>query len=103
MIAAATGVAVEGLAGGGGGGGAHACAGPLVMVPAVRERVFYLPQGHVEQVRTGGRNGRATAKPLAAKNHSLLPRPPLKRKLLDVSAVPTPESASGGGGGDSNV
>ncbi|KAM0833636.1 hypothetical protein ACQ4PT_064142 [Festuca glaucescens] len=46
--------------GGGGGAGAaadalftelwKACAGPLVNVPAVGERVFYLPQGHIEQV-----------------------------------------------------
>ncbi|KAF0935938.1 hypothetical protein E2562_036929 [Oryza meyeriana var. granulata] len=39
------------------------------------------------------------SKPLVAKNRSLPPRPPLKRKLLDVSAVPAPESAPGGGGG----
>uniref|UniRef100_A0A0D9XZA5 Auxin response factor n=1 Tax=Leersia perrieri TaxID=77586 RepID=A0A0D9XZA5_9ORYZ len=58
MAAAAT--AVDGLAaaGEGGGGGVdglfvelwRACAGPLVNVPAVGERVFYLPQGHIEQV-----------------------------------------------------
>uniref|UniRef100_A0A0E0JAA1 Auxin response factor n=1 Tax=Oryza nivara TaxID=4536 RepID=A0A0E0JAA1_ORYNI len=63
MAAAATAAAspVEGLTGGGGGGGGgvdglfvelwRACAGPLVTVPAVGERVFYLPQGHIEQVR----------------------------------------------------
>ncbi|KAF0891171.1 hypothetical protein E2562_006530 [Oryza meyeriana var. granulata] len=45
----------------------------------------------------------AAAKPLAAKNRSLPPRPPLKRKILDVSAVPAPESAPGSGGGDSGV
>lgn len=28
----------------------HACAGPLVTVPSVGERVFYFPQGHLEQV-----------------------------------------------------
>ncbi|XP_020577783.1 auxin response factor 2-like [Phalaenopsis equestris] len=28
----------------------HACAGPLVSVPRVGERVFYFPQGHIEQV-----------------------------------------------------
>ncbi|XP_077229471.1 auxin response factor 2B-like isoform X1 [Tasmannia lanceolata] len=28
----------------------HACAGPLVTVPRVSERVFYFPQGHIEQV-----------------------------------------------------
>lgn len=27
-----------------------ACAGPLVDVPRTGERVFYLPQGHMEQV-----------------------------------------------------
>lgn len=27
-----------------------ACAGPLVDVPCVRERVYYFPQGHMEQV-----------------------------------------------------
>ncbi|XP_057870401.1 auxin response factor 2B isoform X2 [Cryptomeria japonica] len=28
----------------------HACAGPLVTVPRIGERVFYFPQGHIEQV-----------------------------------------------------
>ncbi|KAL0924119.1 hypothetical protein M5K25_004928 [Dendrobium thyrsiflorum] len=28
----------------------HACAGPLVTVPRLAERVFYFPQGHIEQV-----------------------------------------------------
>ncbi|KAG0489928.1 hypothetical protein HPP92_006791 [Vanilla planifolia] len=28
----------------------HACAGPLVTVPRVGERVLYFPQGHIEQV-----------------------------------------------------
>lgn len=28
----------------------HACAGPLVTVPSENERVFYFPQGHIEQV-----------------------------------------------------
>ncbi|KAJ6809966.1 auxin response factor 2-like [Iris pallida] len=28
----------------------HACAGPLVTVPRFGERVFYFPQGHIEQV-----------------------------------------------------
>ncbi|CAM8883541.1 unnamed protein product [Rhodiola kirilowii] len=28
----------------------HACAGPLVTVPRQGERVFYFPQGHIEQV-----------------------------------------------------
>ena len=28
----------------------HACAGPLVTVPRKGERVFYFPQGHIEQV-----------------------------------------------------
>ncbi|PKU65590.1 auxin response factor 2 [Dendrobium catenatum] len=28
----------------------HACAGPLVTVPRLGERVFYFPQGHIEQV-----------------------------------------------------
>ncbi|XP_011623419.1 auxin response factor 2 isoform X2 [Amborella trichopoda] len=28
----------------------HACAGPLVTVPHTGERVFYFPQGHIEQV-----------------------------------------------------
>ena len=28
----------------------HACAGPLVTVPQEGERVYYFPQGHMEQV-----------------------------------------------------
>ncbi|TYI72352.1 hypothetical protein E1A91_D07G055800v1 [Gossypium mustelinum] len=28
----------------------HACAGPLVTVPREQDRVFYFPQGHIEQV-----------------------------------------------------
>eukprot|EP01018_Ginkgo_biloba_P017330 Gb_23328 [translate_table: standard] len=28
----------------------HACAGPLVTVPRIGERVFYFPQGHMEQL-----------------------------------------------------
>lgn len=28
----------------------HACAGPLVNVPTVGDKVFYFPQGHIEQV-----------------------------------------------------
>ena len=27
------------------------CAGPVVDVPQAAERVFYFPQGHMEQVR----------------------------------------------------
>ncbi|KAJ6319778.1 hypothetical protein OIU78_015230 [Salix suchowensis] len=27
----------------------HACAGPLVYVPRVGDKVFYFPQGHMEQ------------------------------------------------------
>lgn len=29
-----------------------ACAGPLVTIPRVGEKVFYFPQGHIEQVST---------------------------------------------------
>lgn len=32
----------------------RACAGPLVTVPRKGERVFYFPQGHIEQVRVLG-------------------------------------------------
>lgn len=28
----------------------HACAGPLVTLPEIGERVYYFPQGHIEQV-----------------------------------------------------
>jgi hypothetical protein len=27
------------------------CAGPLVTVPRVGDKVYYFPQGHIEQVR----------------------------------------------------
>lgn len=30
----------------------HACAGPLVSLPALGSRVVYFPQGHSEQVST---------------------------------------------------
>lgn len=30
----------------------HACAGPLVNVPRQGQRVYYFPQGHMEQART---------------------------------------------------
>jgi hypothetical protein len=29
----------------------HACAGPLVTLPREGERVYYFPQGHMEQVK----------------------------------------------------
>uniref|UniRef100_A0A0D6QY18 Auxin response factor n=1 Tax=Araucaria cunninghamii TaxID=56994 RepID=A0A0D6QY18_ARACU len=35
----------------------HACAGPLVTVPRVGERVFYFPQGHMEQVEASTNQG----------------------------------------------
>ena len=28
----------------------RACAGPLVEIPRIGERVYYFPQGHIEQV-----------------------------------------------------
>lgn len=31
----------------------HACAGPLVSLPAIGSRVVYFPQGHSEQVSIG--------------------------------------------------
>jgi hypothetical protein len=31
----------------------HACAGPLVTVPRQGQRVYYFPQGHMEQVLAG--------------------------------------------------
>ncbi|PPD76235.1 hypothetical protein GOBAR_DD26832 [Gossypium barbadense] len=31
----------------------HACAGPLVTLPRVGERVYYFPQGHMEQLSCG--------------------------------------------------
>ncbi|KAK9034582.1 hypothetical protein V6N11_050740 [Hibiscus sabdariffa] len=34
----------------------HACAGPLVTVPRAGERVFYFPQGHIEQVEASTNN-----------------------------------------------
>ncbi|KAK4339849.1 hypothetical protein RND71_041311 [Anisodus tanguticus] len=35
----------------------HACAGPLVTVPRVRERVYYFPQGHMEQLEASTHGG----------------------------------------------
>ncbi|KAJ3701513.1 hypothetical protein LUZ61_005218 [Rhynchospora tenuis] len=35
----------------------RACAGPLVTVPRVNERVFYFPQGHIEQVEASTNQG----------------------------------------------
>lgn len=53
-------LALSSLAGGGGGGGGtedgmytelwNLCAGPLVTVPRVGDKVYYFPQGHIEQV-----------------------------------------------------
>uniref|UniRef100_A0A804RFR6 Auxin response factor n=1 Tax=Zea mays TaxID=4577 RepID=A0A804RFR6_MAIZE len=56
--AAAGGGADAGCGGGGGGGGKDAlfvelwkaCAGPLSSVPLLGEKVYYFPQGHIEQV-----------------------------------------------------
>ncbi|KAF0915360.1 hypothetical protein E2562_035851, partial [Oryza meyeriana var. granulata] len=49
-----------------------------------------------------------TTTPCTAPRQAASPSPPrtaapLKRKLLDISAVPAPESAPGSGGGDSGV
>jgi hypothetical protein len=41
-----------------------ACAGPLSCVPPLGEKVYYLPQGHIEQVRQTGREG-ALAMPVS--------------------------------------
>ncbi|XP_073115853.1 auxin response factor 7 isoform X1 [Elaeis guineensis] len=35
----------------------HACAGPLVTVPRERERVYYFPQGHMEQLEASTNQG----------------------------------------------
>ncbi|CAN4110777.1 unnamed protein product [Withania somnifera] len=35
----------------------HACAGPLVTVPRVGERVYYFPQGHMEQLEASTHQG----------------------------------------------
>ncbi|XP_043718761.1 auxin response factor 2-like [Telopea speciosissima] len=37
----------------------HECAGPLVTLPRVGEKVFYFPQGHLEQVNSSTSNDRA--------------------------------------------
>lgn len=42
----------------------HACAGPLVNVPRVGERVFYFPQGHMEQVEASTNQGADHQMPL---------------------------------------
>lgn len=48
----------------------HACAGPLVTVPRVGERVFYFPQGHMEQVEASTNQGADQQMPL----YNLIPR-----------------------------
>lgn len=48
----------------------HACAGPLVTVPRVGERVFYFPQGHMEQVEASTNQGADQQMPL----YNLMPR-----------------------------
>ncbi|KAG9153382.1 hypothetical protein Leryth_017285 [Lithospermum erythrorhizon] len=35
----------------------HACAGPLVTVPHEEERVYYFPQGHMEQLEASTHQG----------------------------------------------
>ncbi|KAK1310335.1 Auxin response factor 1 [Acorus calamus] len=35
----------------------HACAGPLVTVPREGERVYYFPQGHMEQLEASMQQG----------------------------------------------
>ncbi|KAG6425225.1 hypothetical protein SASPL_115652 [Salvia splendens] len=35
----------------------HACAGPLVSVPREDERVYYFPQGHMEQLKASTHQG----------------------------------------------
>ncbi|KAH9331691.1 hypothetical protein KI387_003799 [Taxus chinensis] len=42
----------------------HACAGPLVTVPRIGERVFYFPQGHMEQVEASTNQGADLQMPL---------------------------------------
>ncbi|CAH2078119.1 unnamed protein product [Thlaspi arvense] len=56
---------------GGDGGGEHLydelwklCAGPLVDVPQAEERVFYFPQGHMEQLEASTQQDLFTMKPL---------------------------------------
>ncbi|XP_072970415.1 auxin response factor 7-like [Typha angustifolia] len=42
----------------------HACAGPLVSVPRERERVYYFPQGHMEQLEASTHQGLDQQMPL---------------------------------------
>ncbi|KAJ6761021.1 AUXIN RESPONSE FACTOR 4-RELATED [Salix purpurea] len=42
----------------------HACAGPLVTVPREGDRVFYFPQGHIEQVEASTNQGADQQMPL---------------------------------------
>uniref|UniRef100_A0A1D1XYX7 Auxin response factor n=1 Tax=Anthurium amnicola TaxID=1678845 RepID=A0A1D1XYX7_9ARAE len=59
-----------GAHGSGGSGGAlyrelwHACAGPLVSVPRDGERVYYFPQGHMEQLEASTNQGLDQQMPL---------------------------------------
>ncbi|XP_015698651.1 auxin response factor 24 isoform X2 [Oryza brachyantha] len=118
MAAAATGVAAgEGLAGGGGGVDGlfvelwRACAGPLVTVPAVGERVFYLPQGHIEQVEASTNQ---VAEQQGAPLYNLPWKIPCKVMNVELKAEPDtdevyaqltllPEKQDGNGNGNGNA
>ncbi|GMN33235.1 hypothetical protein TIFTF001_004055 [Ficus carica] len=41
----------------------HACAGPLVTLPRERERVYYFPQGHMEQLEASMHQGQEQQMP----------------------------------------
>nr|ARR29259.1 auxin response factor 2 [Ceratopteris pteridoides] len=46
----------------------HACAGPLVSVPKVGQRVWYFPQGHMEQVAASTGQTQVTDQPMPQYN-----------------------------------
>ncbi|XP_057824431.2 auxin response factor 1-like isoform X2 [Cryptomeria japonica] len=78
----------------------HACAGPRVTVPRIGERVFYFPQGHIEQVEASTNQEAEKQLPLydlpskilcRVKNMLLQAEPDTDEVFANVSLVPEAE------------